>query len=169
MYKLVVLTDPDTADGFRLAGVDVEVVDSAREAREQLASLVDDDESGIIAVNERLMAAIDERLQKKIDSIYRPIVVSLPIREKLAGGRGPPRVPVAAHPAGDRIRHHTEARIDMIVGTIAKITGPVAVADGMTGARCTTSSASATKASWARSSASRATRRRSRSTRTPPA
>ena len=29
------------------------------------------------------MAAIDERLQKKIDSIYRPIVISLPIKEKL--------------------------------------------------------------------------------------
>ena len=32
------------------------------------------------------MAAIDERTQKKIDSIYRPLVISLPIREKLAFG-----------------------------------------------------------------------------------
>ena len=86
MYKLVVLTDPDTADGFRLAGVDVEVDRLAREARATLASLLDDDDTGIIAVNERLMAAIDERMQKKIDSIYRPIVVSLPIREKLEMG-----------------------------------------------------------------------------------
>ena len=42
--------------------------------------------SGIIAVNAALMAAIDERLQKKIDSIYRPIVISLPITEKLEIG-----------------------------------------------------------------------------------
>ena len=27
MYKLIVLTDSDTADGFRLAGVDVEIVE----------------------------------------------------------------------------------------------------------------------------------------------
>jgi V/A-type H+-transporting ATPase subunit F len=86
LYKLIVLTDPDTADGFRLAGVDVAVADSPSLARKTLASLIDDDESGIIAVNERLMAEVDDRLQKKIDSIYRPIVVSLPIREKLEMG-----------------------------------------------------------------------------------
>lgn len=86
MYKLIVLTDAETADGFRLAGVDVSVADSPSMARRMLASLIDDDESGIIAVNERLMAEIDGRLQQKIDSIYRPIVVSLPIREKLEMG-----------------------------------------------------------------------------------
>ncbi len=86
MYKLIVLTDADTADGFRLAGVDVEVADSDEQARRALNSLIDDDTSGIIAVNEKMMAAIDERTQKKIDSIYRPIVISLPIKEKLEMG-----------------------------------------------------------------------------------
>lgn len=86
MYKLVVLTDSDTADGFRLAGVDVEVADSHELARKKLNVLINDESSGIIAVNERMMAAIDERTQKKIDSIYRPIVISLPIREKLEVG-----------------------------------------------------------------------------------
>jgi V/A-type H+-transporting ATPase subunit F len=86
LYKLLVLTDADTADGFRLAGVDVVVVESPEEARTNLASLIDTDSSGIIAVNERLMTGVDERLRKKIDSIYRPIVVSLPIREKLELG-----------------------------------------------------------------------------------
>ena len=86
MYKLIVLTDPDTADGFRMAGVDVEIVENPEEARVRLSALVDTDSSGIIAVNERLMAGVDERVQKKIDSIYRPIVVSLPIREKLEMG-----------------------------------------------------------------------------------
>ena len=86
MYKVVVLTDPDTADGFRLAGVDVQIVESNDMARKQLNSLLDDDSSGIIAVNEKMMAAIDERTQKKIDSIYRPIVISLPIKEQLEMG-----------------------------------------------------------------------------------
>ncbi len=86
MYKLIVLTDPDTADGLRLAGVDVEVADSRDVARKKLNALIDDEASGIIAVNEKMMAAIDERTQKKIDSIYRPIVISLPIREKLEMG-----------------------------------------------------------------------------------
>lgn len=86
MYRLVVLTDPDNADGFRLAGVDVEVAESGDDARRKLNALLDDDESGIIAINERMVGAIDERTQRKIDSIYRPIVVSLPIRETLETG-----------------------------------------------------------------------------------
>ncbi|PKQ20061.1 MAG: V-type ATP synthase subunit F [Actinobacteria bacterium HGW-Actinobacteria-6] len=83
MYKLVVLTDTDTGDGFRLAGVDVITVDSPEEARKRLNELIDDDSSGIVAVNEAFMADIDERTQQKINSTYRPIVISLPIREKL--------------------------------------------------------------------------------------
>jgi len=86
LYKVIVLTDADTADGFRLAGVDVEVVDTPEATRARLVSLLDDDGTGIIAVNEQLMSAVDERIRKKIDSIYRPIVVSLPIREKLEIG-----------------------------------------------------------------------------------
>jgi len=86
LYKLIVLTDPDNADGFRLAGVDVQVIDDMDRVRERLNQLLDDEDSGIIAVNEQMMAAIDERTQKKIDSIYRPLVISLPIREKLAFG-----------------------------------------------------------------------------------
>jgi V/A-type H+-transporting ATPase subunit F len=78
MYSVMVITDADTADGFRLAGVNVHEADTPEQARKVLASLVDDDSAGIIAVN--------ERLQNKIDTIYRPIVVSLPIREKLEVG-----------------------------------------------------------------------------------
>lgn len=86
MYKLAVLTDPDTADGFRLAGVDVYEAETNEQARKILAQLVDDDTSGIIAVNAEIMEAVDDRLQKKIDTIYRPIVISLPITEKLRVG-----------------------------------------------------------------------------------
>lgn len=87
MYKLIVITDPDNADGFRLGGVDVRVAEAPEEARRILVDLVDSDESGIIALNASFSAAIDERLQKKIDSIYRPIVISLPITEKLEVGQ----------------------------------------------------------------------------------
>lgn len=86
MYKLVVLTDPDTALGFRLAGVDVYELRTPVEIRKKINALLNDDETGIIAINESFMAALDERLQKKIDSIYRPIVIPLPIKEKLEVG-----------------------------------------------------------------------------------
>lgn len=83
MYKVVVLTDPDNGSGFRLAGVDVVTAASIPEAHTRLAALLDDDTAGIIVVNETLTEAIDERMARKIESIYRPIIVSLPIREKL--------------------------------------------------------------------------------------
>ncbi|GAB4280136.1 MAG: V-type ATP synthase subunit F [Coriobacteriia bacterium] len=83
MYKLIILTDPGNADGFRLAGVDVVEAESPEDARKKLAHLVDDEASGIIGVNEGFMAAVDERLRRKIDTIYRPIVIPLPFRETL--------------------------------------------------------------------------------------
>ena len=83
MYRLIVLTDPDTADGFGLAGVDVMVAESPDDARRKLNTLIDDDSSGIVAINEAFMTDIDERTQQKINTTYRPIVITLPIREKL--------------------------------------------------------------------------------------
>ncbi|MHB8894195.1 MAG: V-type ATP synthase subunit F [Candidatus Geothermincolia bacterium] len=83
MYKVVVLTDPDTADGFRLAGVDVLEVETAEDAMREISRLLEDPKSGILAVNEAFLAELDERIQKRIESTYRPIVVSLPIKEKL--------------------------------------------------------------------------------------
>jgi len=84
LYRLIVLTDPDTADGFGLAGVDVVVAESQDDARRKLNTLLDDDASGIVAINEAFMTDIDERTQLKINTTYRPIVITLPIREKLA-------------------------------------------------------------------------------------
>ena len=55
-------------------------------ANTQFFAGLDNVTSGIIAVNEKMMASIDERTQKKIDSIYRPIVISLPIKERLEMG-----------------------------------------------------------------------------------
>jgi len=67
LYKLIVLTDPDNADGFRLAGVDVEVVDSDDKVRERLNRLLDDESSGIIAVNEHMI----DRKSTRLNSSHR--------------------------------------------------------------------------------------------------
>jgi V/A-type H+-transporting ATPase subunit F len=68
LYKAIVITDPETADGFRLAGVSVIEVENADEAREKIRSLLDDPDAGILAVNESFYNAIDEKTQEKIDS-----------------------------------------------------------------------------------------------------
>jgi V/A-type H+-transporting ATPase subunit F len=83
MYKVVVLTDPETADGFRLAGVDVYQAEDTVEATREISRLLEDEKTGILAVNEGFLVGLDERIQKRIEATYRPIVVSLPIKEKL--------------------------------------------------------------------------------------
>lgn len=88
MRKLIVLTDPESADGFRLAGVEVmEVVEEDRvKIKKQLVALINDDDVGIVAINEDFMGAVDERTRAKIDKLYRPIVVSIPSKKKLEVG-----------------------------------------------------------------------------------
>lgn len=83
MYKVVVLTDPETACGFRLAGVDVYEVDCPEKVNNEINRLLEDDRTGILAVNEGFLVGIDDRIKVRIEATYRPIVVSLPIKEKL--------------------------------------------------------------------------------------
>jgi len=83
MYKVVILTDPETACGFRLAGVDVYEAEDPDEAKVKINRLLEDDSTGILAVNESFIAAVDDRIKERIEELYRPIVVSLPVREKM--------------------------------------------------------------------------------------
>ncbi len=89
MYKVIVITDPETADGFRFAGVNVISVDSPESAREQVRHLLDSPDAGILAINESYYYELDEKTVEKIDSIYRPIVIPLPVKEsiEMAGER----------------------------------------------------------------------------------
>ena len=76
MYKFSVVTDPDTAAGFRLAGVDVIEVRGMDEA----------DDTGIVALNEDYMQVLDDKIMAKIEKTYRPIVIPIPVRRKGGGG-----------------------------------------------------------------------------------
>jgi V/A-type H+-transporting ATPase subunit F len=82
MYKFLVVTDPDTAPGFRLAGVEVIEASSQEEARKVINSLVFKDDTGIVAVNEEFIAALDQKLVETIEKTYRPIIIPIPSRVK---------------------------------------------------------------------------------------
>jgi V/A-type H+-transporting ATPase subunit F len=82
MYKIVVVTDPDSAPGFRLAGADVLEASSLDEARKIIPPLIYKDDTGIIAISEDLMPALDEKMQEKIGKTYRPIIIPIPSRIK---------------------------------------------------------------------------------------
>jgi len=82
MYKIVVVTDPDSAPGFRLAGADVLEASSLDEARKIIPPLIYNDDTGIVAISEDLMPALDEKMQEKIGRTYRPIIIPIPSRIK---------------------------------------------------------------------------------------
>jgi V/A-type H+-transporting ATPase subunit F len=82
MYKFVVVTDPDSAPGFRLAGVEVLEASGLDEAKKIIPTLIYKDDTGIIAVSEDFMAALDEKMLERIAKTYRPIIIPIPSRIK---------------------------------------------------------------------------------------
>ena len=66
MYKFIVVTDPESAPGLRLAGVDVMEIQNSEEVRAMLPSLLLKDDTGIIAINEHYMMSLDEKMMGKI-------------------------------------------------------------------------------------------------------
>jgi V/A-type H+-transporting ATPase subunit F len=82
MYKFIVVTDPDTAPGFRLAGVDVMEVPSGEDAGKIIAPLLYRDDTGIVAVNEEYMRILDDKLVARMEKSYRPIIIPIPAGAK---------------------------------------------------------------------------------------
>ncbi|BAI62361.1 A-type ATP synthase subunit F [Methanocella paludicola SANAE] len=80
MHRFVVVTDRDSAIGFRLAGVDAFEASGPQEAREVISSLVKKGDTGIMAVNEELLSSLDEKFRDGIEKMRSPIVISIPSR-----------------------------------------------------------------------------------------
>ncbi|MFQ6058309.1 MAG: V-type ATP synthase subunit F [Anaerolineae bacterium] len=78
MAKLMVITDPTLAPGFRLAGVEVFAASTAGEAKEILLSLIDEGEAGVIAVHAGYLAGLDEATRRRVEEGYRPVVIGIP-------------------------------------------------------------------------------------------
>ncbi len=74
---MVVVTDPETATGFRLAGVEVREADSASAALAHLKTLLSQD-YGLIAINEDLLNAIEDDLARAMRDRDMPIIVPIP-------------------------------------------------------------------------------------------
>ncbi|MBW7885629.1 MAG: V-type ATP synthase subunit F [Caldilineaceae bacterium] len=84
MAQLIVITHPDLAAGFRLAGVETYSASSPEEAQRQLQALLDDEEAGLIAMDQGFLEALDSQTQRRIERIYRPVVIGIPMGK--AGG-----------------------------------------------------------------------------------
>jgi len=78
MSRLVVIADTETALGFQLAGVEVIRAEDLESARTQLVELMGDANVGLIAVSAVLLDKLDEATRRRIETSYKPVVVSLP-------------------------------------------------------------------------------------------
>ena|SRR6266540_3964587 len=78
MGRLVVVTTPELAPGFRLAGVATEVVTSPAAAARVVADLVAAPETSVVAVHEPFLAAFDPEVREPLTMSLHPIVVALP-------------------------------------------------------------------------------------------
>ena len=78
MARLVVLTTPGLADGFRLAGCATVVALPGAPASAALREAVVQDDIGLLLVTADLWASVGERLRGSLEQLARPVVAPLP-------------------------------------------------------------------------------------------
>ena len=77
MYRLGIITDSESATGFRLAGADVREAATPQEALEHLRSFVTLD-YGLVAINEALLEGTGEERSRMLRDRDLPIIVPFP-------------------------------------------------------------------------------------------
>ena len=76
--KLAVLTDHETATGFRLAGVDVREAADAATAARALETLIESGEFGLVAVDESLLPEPQKAVERVMRGRDLPVLLSMP-------------------------------------------------------------------------------------------
>ena len=86
MARLIVITDPDTALGFRLAGVDVSEVSAKEEAADRLLALLRAKEAGVVIYNEEYQAALPEKSRVVLEESTSPVFFAIPVSQAKRAG-----------------------------------------------------------------------------------
>jgi len=89
--KMAVLTDPESAAGYRLAGMEVAVAGDCEEARRALAGLIEAEAYALIAVDEALLADPGHAVRRQMRGRDVPVLLPVPsLRAAVleAGGDG---------------------------------------------------------------------------------
>lgn len=89
MARVVVVTSPELAAGYRLAGAATRSVDDAREAGRVLRELGRSADVAVVAVHEPYLLAQDPATRRALEAQLYPVVVALPAGEP--GGPGESR------------------------------------------------------------------------------
>ncbi len=78
LMKIAVLTDSESAAGYRLAGLHVAVARDEAEARTVLAEMVQEDAYALIAVNSELLADPYQAARREMQGRDHPILLAVP-------------------------------------------------------------------------------------------
>jgi V/A-type H+/Na+-transporting ATPase subunit F len=78
MARVVVVTDPETAMGFRLAGIEVLVCRKEDEAQHHLSEFLEKKESGIVMFDESYLSVLPERFLRRLEGSLQPVFVPIP-------------------------------------------------------------------------------------------
>ena len=79
MAKLVAITDPDTALGFRLAGIEAVEVANAEDAAERLLAALKTREPGVVIYNEEYQTSLPEKSRAVLDESITPVFFTIPV------------------------------------------------------------------------------------------
>ncbi|MBI3752704.1 MAG: V-type ATP synthase subunit F [Deltaproteobacteria bacterium] len=77
MSKLLVITYPGASLGFRLAGVDVHEMKEGEDITPMLNDIIKTGEYGLLAVEEKFLAKVDEGILKRIRKTGIPVIVPI--------------------------------------------------------------------------------------------
>lgn len=86
MTRLIVITDPDTALGLRLTGVEATEANTKEEAAERLLTLLRTKEPGIVIYNDEYRTELPERCQIELEESVSPVFYAMPISQARGGG-----------------------------------------------------------------------------------
>lgn len=85
MARVVILSAPGPADGYRLASCTTVVTPPGREAAAALRHLTETPDIGVLLVSADLWSSLDERLRGEVESLARPVVMPIPEGERTPG------------------------------------------------------------------------------------
>ncbi|MBI4444500.1 MAG: V-type ATP synthase subunit F [Acidobacteria bacterium] len=85
--SVIVVTLPEDAAGFQLAGVETFAVETAMQAESLLRRLAAEEEASIIMVHPEFLEQLDPILRRQLEAHYPPIIVALPHAVAIADER----------------------------------------------------------------------------------
>jgi len=85
--KYSIIGDEDTVLGFGMVGVSGKVADNAQEAQRAFQVLLEDKETSIIIITERIADMIRSTVDKYLFTVSFPLIVEIPDRNGTKPGR----------------------------------------------------------------------------------